>query len=211
MSEPKLFNKDLSQLDPGGVLRSAHDDFKQAHRQVGIKDYDTLDIEYDSNGNMSKVSYYQDRNYAKYELGFVGDTAGSLNNAYWLLNSSKNRKQYYVWYNVDGGGTDPAVSGRTGIEVNINSNDAGAIVALAVKQQLVTNHQSEFTVVQKGAVLTITSLVRGELTDPTDISSGLIVNTVEEGSQVLLREIYLDYDVDGCLLSYSKVEVNVEC
>jgi hypothetical protein len=209
--DPKLFVKALSQLDPGGAARSVHDDFKQANRQIDVKDYDTLNIVYDSDGNMSQVSYYQDRDYSKYDLGFVGDTAGSLNDTYWLLNAAKDRKKYYVWYNVDGGGTDPNISGRVGIEVGISANDAGSIVALAVKQILVLSHSDEFTVSRENAVLSLTALTRGSLTDPVDVSSGLISTTVYEGTEVLLREVYLNYDASGCLLSYDKVELNVKC
>jgi hypothetical protein len=37
--------------------------------------------------------------------------------------------QYYVWYKKDGAGTDPAPSGRTGIEVDIVTGDTAAQVA----------------------------------------------------------------------------------
>lgn len=36
---------------------------------------------------------------------------------------------YYIWYNKDGGGTDPAVAGKTGIEVEILAADTAAQVA----------------------------------------------------------------------------------
>lgn len=37
---------------------------------------------------------------------------------------------YYVWYKVDGVGTDPAVSSRTGILVNLSSTDTAGFVSL---------------------------------------------------------------------------------
>lgn len=40
-----------------------------------------------------------------------------------------NSNDFYVWYNVDGGGTDPAVANRTGIEVDILSTDTTPEVA----------------------------------------------------------------------------------
>lgn len=36
---------------------------------------------------------------------------------------------YYAWFNVDGGGTDPSIVGRTAVEVAINSTDALAVIA----------------------------------------------------------------------------------
>lgn len=37
-------------------------------------------------------------------------------------------QQYYVWYNIDGAGVDPKVTGSIGIEVNIAAADTAAIV-----------------------------------------------------------------------------------
>jgi hypothetical protein len=42
------------------------------------------------------------------------------------LNELKN---YYCWYKVDGAGTDPLVTSRTGILVDINSTDTTDQVA----------------------------------------------------------------------------------
>ncbi len=36
---------------------------------------------------------------------------------------------YYVWYNIDGGGSDPGVTGMTGIEVSISDGDSASEVA----------------------------------------------------------------------------------
>lgn len=46
----------------------------------------------------------------------------------YFLYSSKDT-DYYAWYKVDGVGTDPAVAGRTGVEVNINSSDSLEVIA----------------------------------------------------------------------------------
>ena len=51
----------------------------------------------------------------------VADTAGSLNDTYFLLNTPS--QGFYVWYNVAGAGTDPALSGKVGIEVQIATGD----------------------------------------------------------------------------------------
>jgi hypothetical protein len=46
--------------------------------------------------------------------------------SYWNLNTAT--QQYYVWYKKDGAGTDPAPSGKLGIEVDILSSDTAQIV-----------------------------------------------------------------------------------
>jgi hypothetical protein len=49
----------------------------------------------------------------------VADVAGSLNNKYFYMASANNATQYYVWFNVASGGTDPALANKTGVEVDI--------------------------------------------------------------------------------------------
>lgn len=48
---------------------------------------------------------------------------------YFLIEDLGPTLQYYVWLNVNGGNTDPAPVGFTGIEVNILSSDSAATVA----------------------------------------------------------------------------------
>lgn len=47
----------------------------------------------------------------------AADTAGSRNNTYFIFYTAGNLRGYYVWFNINSAGTDPAVSGLTGIEV----------------------------------------------------------------------------------------------
>lgn len=48
--------------------------------------------------------------------------------SYFTLNSAKDETAYYVWYNK-GSVTDPAVSGKTGIEVKLSGSEAASTVA----------------------------------------------------------------------------------
>jgi hypothetical protein len=45
---------------------------------------------------------------------------------YWIFDG--NGETFYVWYTIDGAGTDPAVAGRRGIQVNLLSTDTAAQV-----------------------------------------------------------------------------------
>lgn len=58
------------------------------------------------------------------------DVSSSLNDLYWEFSSST--VDYYVWYNVASAGTDPALAGKTGIEVAIAENATASAVASAV-------------------------------------------------------------------------------
>lgn len=50
---------------------------------------------------------------------------------YWFVNGAEDLNQYYVWYNVDGGGGDPLIGGRIGIEVAVSSVDTSIQTANA--------------------------------------------------------------------------------
>lgn len=47
----------------------------------------------------------------------VADVAGSLNSTFWTFHDSGNLNGYYVWYNINSAGVDPAPAGLTGIQV----------------------------------------------------------------------------------------------
>lgn len=205
----------LSQLDLGGVLKNSHDFDKSAQRNVEIKEYDRFEVSYDSNMNISQVDYYQDKQNAVWEITLVGDNSGSLNGKYWFLNGSKNKRNYYIWYNVNGTGTDPAIPNRTGIEVGINTNDPAQIVAFATRQILMSELSDQYTTTGLGLSspkLTIQCMFKGIVNDPQNITMPIFNYDVkQEGTETLLRSLYLEYDANGCLLKYDKVEIDVGC
>lgn len=47
----------------------------------------------------------------------AADTAGSRNSTFWTFYTAGNLNGYYVWYNINAAGVDPAPAGLTGIEV----------------------------------------------------------------------------------------------
>ncbi len=47
----------------------------------------------------------------------TGDTSGSLNSTFWTFYTPGNIAGYYVWYNINSAGVDPAPAGLTGIAV----------------------------------------------------------------------------------------------
>jgi hypothetical protein len=68
----------------------------------------------------------------------VADVSGSLNSTYFTLYDAGNAHGYYVWYNINSAGVDPAPAGLTGIPVaaatgasanTIASNSRTAIAA----------------------------------------------------------------------------------
>lgn len=76
----------------------------------------------------------------------VADVSGSLNSTFWTFYTAGNANGYYVWYNINSAGVDPAPAGLTGIAVtgatNATANTLAAstrtAVAAAVSGSLVT-------------------------------------------------------------------------
>lgn len=84
------------------------------------------------------------------------------------FNISSSTTDYYVWYNIDGGSSDPAISGRTGIEVNISTGDTAEAVAAATQSAI--DALGEFSASVSGSAVTIKT--GGEAVETTDGNTG---------------------------------------
>lgn len=93
----------------------------------------------------------------------VADSAGSLNSTYFTLSSAYDRRLYYVWYDVNSAGVDPAVTGRTGVKVSVATNATAAQVATATK--LAVDALSDFVATVLTATVTVTNAAGGPATD----------------------------------------------
>jgi hypothetical protein len=60
------------------------------------------------------------------------DDAGSLNNKYLVLHEPVSQTKHYFWFNVAGGGVDPAVPNATGHAVAVANNASASAVATAL-------------------------------------------------------------------------------
>lgn len=115
----------------------------------------------------------------------VADTAGSLDGTYFLLDAAEGGAQYYVWIDVDNAGNDPAVAGRTGVEVDISANDTANTVASAVQSAI--DPLVDFSASVSTDTVTITWATAGIAVDPTDAgSTGFTLATTTQGSDNLL-------------------------
>lgn len=109
----------------------------------------------------------------------VADVAGSLNNDYFFINTANDAVQYYVWMNVNAAGVDPAIAGRTGVEVALATNDTASTVATAVASAL--NALAGFSSSAVGAVATVTNAATGSTTDASAQTSGFTIAVTTQG------------------------------
>lgn len=103
-------------------------------------------------------------------LAASGITTGD----YFLLYSAKDETPYYVWYNKDGGGGDPAPAGKTAIVVAIAAADTAIVVAGATATAIqAANSGKDFTAANGGtATATITNVNKGSCTNASDVNAG---------------------------------------
>lgn len=66
----------------------------------------------------------------------VADSSGSLNSTYFIVYSAGNLQGFYVWFNINSAGVDPAPAGLTGIAVagatGVTANNLASAIKTAV-------------------------------------------------------------------------------
>lgn len=103
----------------------------------------------------------------------IADVSGSLNNKYFLLYSAHDAGSYYVWFNVNGAGVNPAVPGKIGIQVAIATNSADTVVADAAAAAIsAVGAGLVFNAITSTEELIIFNLVEGPATAPSDGPGG---------------------------------------
>lgn len=124
------------------------------------------------------------------------DEGGSLQNKYFFINAIEvdtttdvgyKIVEYYVWLDVSSGGSDPSLTGKTGIEVNISTDDNAATVATAVKNAL--DALSNFSASISSNVVTVTNTNRGSVTDASDFNTNNAISTATQGTGQLVGNI----------------------
>jgi len=103
---------------------------------------------------------------------------------YFFLNSANDLNKYYVWYNVEGGNTDPAVSGRTGIQVYVLAADTAAQVASKTAAYIgaVSEDFTATTGTPTTADVTITNNDFGDCANISDQTTPFTFSTVTPGA-----------------------------
>jgi hypothetical protein len=105
---------------------------------------------------------------------------------YFNIYSSGNHREYYVWYKINGIGTDPAPSlTEIGIEVDILSSDSANAVATKTRTALLTT--DDFTApAPVGAVLTVTNSSAGVTTNAANVNVGapFSISTTQSGTGI---------------------------
>ena len=126
----------------------------------------------------------------------VADVSGSLQSEYFFINAIEadsttdvgfKTVEYYVWFDVSSGGSDPSLSGKTGVEVDISTNDSASAVATAIESAL--DALSNFSASASTNVVTVTNANRGSVTNASDFNSTHTISTTTQGTGQLVGNI----------------------
>lgn len=111
----------------------------------------------------------------------VADVANSLNGTYFLINAGEDTTEYYVWFKTSGGvSTDPALAGKTGIKVYIDTDDTASEVARKTASTLLSYSQ-DFTVASTANPFIVDANQVGYTTSASAGTSGFTITTVANG------------------------------
>lgn len=157
--------------------------------------------QYESAINPGSVPLIEDLNF--------GTAAQISQNDYFFSNSSGNSRLYYIWFNKDAAGTDPAPNGRIGIEVAISTGMTAIQVANAVVQGFNATFYPDFTAVQRGTpnqnVVRLTRNSAGTTAASSDFNLGapFTVTQVQAGTG---QGNYIINDGDSLTLAIKKLD-----
>lgn len=118
----------------------------------------------------------------------IGAAATITSNQYFFLNSSADARQYYVWFNKDGTGVDPAPSAfMTGIEVAITTGDTAIQVAVILAAAINGTTFDDFTAAPRANpnddTVRVTNNSGGTCTNASNFDVGsLTVSLVQNGT-----------------------------
>jgi len=120
----------------------------------------TADFEYVGRSEVANVAEI-------HSITMVADVAGSLGGKFFYIDApdpTGGVTEYYVWYDVDAGSTDPAPVSRTGaktaptaIEIDITTGDSATVIAAATETVMdAVSTSTIFTTTATSGVLQVT-------------------------------------------------------
>jgi len=126
----------------------------------------------------------------------VGDSSNSLRSTYFFINAVEvdtttdvgyKIVEYYVYFILNGVGTDPSISGKTAISVFTSTDYSASGIATALKNAL--DALSNFSASVSSNEVTVTNTNRGSVTDASDNNTGFTISTTTQGTGQLVGNI----------------------
>jgi hypothetical protein len=116
----------------------------------------------------------------------AADSAGSKNSTWWKFYSAGDAYGFYVWYNINSAGVDPAPTGLTGVEVAGATGASAATLATATIAAIAASTAASYVTAAAGASghLVLTNKQYGSCTAATNgtASYGATFSVTQAGS-----------------------------
>lgn len=112
---------------------------------------------------------------------------------YFLLNQVKDGNNYYIYFKNPNwvSSADPALQGRTGLEVSFNYSDSNLEITQAVKSKLAALGVLEFTMSLSNDILTLVYKSRKDVPDPDNGTTNFAIDIANQGSADFLSPTVL--------------------
>ena len=117
----------------------------------------------------------------KFTVDFTGLTAAGLADKYFTC--ADRNGAVYIWFRLDGAGTDPAPGGR-GIMVDILTGDGPSTIAANLQTALTNDEQFQYSTVLTN-VVTVINTYLGARANAADGNTGASISTTQQGTSVL--------------------------
>ena len=140
-------------------------------------------------GNVSgKIINSSGGNQAESEVTHVTIPDGSdiEDGEYILLNTPNNGTYYYVWFKWNNGvQPDPALAGRTGIQVTFDFTESNTTVATNTANAITAAVGGDFTVAVNSDILTLTNNSTGEVPDAEEFTQNISLDVANQGQSAI--------------------------
>lgn len=120
-------------------------------------------------------------------ITFAADSGGSLNSTYFNFGSAGDLYPFYVWFNINSAGVDPAPTGRIGIQVTGATNATAATLATAAIAAINANASAATVLTASAGVsghIILTNIQYGSMTAAANgtASPGFTYSITQTGS-----------------------------
>lgn len=133
----------------------------------------------------------------------IGAVSSRLNGKWFYINSTADAQQYYLYFNVAGGGIDPLISGKTGLPVNLPEGASAIAVASQIKSVLESTNN--FIVKQFENELLITNKTVGVVTEANANNTNFSFEIRQKGAdRVLVATLHMEYNENKDIVSVER-------
>lgn len=132
-----------------------------------------------------------------------GATSARLNGKWFYINSTADIEQYYLYFNVAGGGIDPLIAGKTGLAVNLPNGASAIAVASQIKSVLESTQN--FSVEQFENEVLVKNRTAGIVTEANANNTGFSFEVNQKGEErTLVATLTMSYNNNRDIISVER-------